>query len=343
MHVTPRPTKNILLKAALDAFDAKPAEAQMFASRLVDVIGFCRKKACTATSGKKLSGPVRKVVSVLRRQGEFGSLGEKLVAKARTLQKRASEASSEGARLTKRNRLATIRPNSRAAIMAMHGVREPSSAAGASSSSHMLLPGPVIISGSDSSSIEELSDSCEEVPQATVSPPVTEGSREKGKYCQYLDSEHNCLVRLFPDGILQKAKMKPGSQGFCEAFFDEEGPINTELPNIMLQPIQKRPAGRKRPAAAVAAESSRSRTARTSNPMQDIPSCPLRRNNHPLLCTRLGKRQHHSLLLPLEQRVRLLPLLLFAMSATGTRNYITKTFRATASAKSSAARNKSSH
>ena len=52
--VTPRPTKNILLKAALDAFDAKPAEAQMFASRLVDVIGFCRKKACAATSGNKL-------------------------------------------------------------------------------------------------------------------------------------------------------------------------------------------------------------------------------------------------------------------------------------------------
>jgi len=97
------------------------------------------------------------------------------------------------------------------------------------------------------------------------------------------------LVRLFPDGILQKAKMKPGSQGFCEAFFDEEGPINTELPNIMLQPIQKRPAGRMRPAAAVAAESSQEQDGEDEQPDAGHPVMPLAEEQSSALVHQVGE------------------------------------------------------
>jgi len=67
---------------------------------------------------------------------------------------------------------------------------------------------------------------------------------------QFMDGHLHCLVRVFDNGTRVMASMQPGEGGFAQAWFGSEGPIDTEVPNLVLlssKKVLKKPAASKPP------------------------------------------------------------------------------------------------
>jgi hypothetical protein len=62
-------------------------------------------------------------------------------------------------------------------------------------------------------------------------------SATAAKPLDYTDSCQTALVRLYPDGRLVTAAMAQGPNGFGIARFGDEAPVETELPNLLLEPV----------------------------------------------------------------------------------------------------------
>ena len=70
LRATARPTQKVLEEAAVGAWDMEPGEAELFAQRVASAASFCRTKSRQASSGKKLSPAVMRIVQVLRQTSE---------------------------------------------------------------------------------------------------------------------------------------------------------------------------------------------------------------------------------------------------------------------------------
>jgi len=69
----------------------------------------------------------------------------------------------------------------------------------------------------------------------------------------WLDSAARCMKRQ-KGSTIETARMVPGDEDFAMAIFDNEAPVRTEMPNILLKAfpvVMKKPAGRKKKKAAV--------------------------------------------------------------------------------------------
>ena len=50
---------------------------------------------------------------------------------------------------------------------------------------------------------------------------------------EYFDLNSGVVVRAFPDGLLEKATMLPGSDGFMEGIFEDGKIFKTDMPNLL--------------------------------------------------------------------------------------------------------------
>jgi hypothetical protein len=94
LDVTLRPTSKLLKSACQMVFSCQPDEAQLWADRIAAAFQYCRSKIQHATTGTRLCDAVKRVgrkIQLLK--GQEATLAEKLMQKARKLQRAASSPS----------------------------------------------------------------------------------------------------------------------------------------------------------------------------------------------------------------------------------------------------------
>ena len=218
----------------------------------------CRLKVKGSTSGAKLTEAVKSIGRKMKfaPQGTSvpapASLGQQLLSRARTLQRRKSEEE----KVPSSNKKA--KPDSDRDLMDLYGLTAlPAAVVGKG--------GLQIVLSSDSEEDDVATSGA--TGSASVSakafPPglQAKASREAtGLVSQFVDHSSCKLVRLMQDGTRVVADMKAGPAGFLVGVFAGESvAISTEIPNLMLSPpapkeaVMKRPAGCvRRPAKAAA-------------------------------------------------------------------------------------------
>ena len=214
----PNITAKLLRDGAIDAYKMKPWECKMFADRMHDALAYCRAKSKSMTSGKKLQPAVYHIAKALR-----GPPVKTDAADAS--QKRKSRTQPQLALQDGPEVKVAREESSRAAILALYGMKE------AGSSTAIEKP------SSSRRLAEQLTISSDDTDLDLFSRPAASKTGSAGSapsYKEYLDSGLLCLVRLHKDGRVQKAKMAEGPAGFALATFPGEAAIATELPNMML-------------------------------------------------------------------------------------------------------------
>ena len=224
----------------------------------------CRASAKSVTSGKKTNAAVLRVVKALGVGAEAAPerkrvLGPFATKAGRELRRRISDEAptaswAEAARSSKLARLASEASGSedlprtrRQEIMAKYGIRDmalPVAEEPTREAEEVLVvedddldPGAIVVSGDES-----MDDGLGRVAAAPAAGDATP------PFVQYVDSREATLVRVYKaTGKVVKAKMLPGPSGFGQAWFGEEGPIDTEVPNLSLDAptagaVMKRPA-----------------------------------------------------------------------------------------------------
>ncbi len=270
LEETLRPSVRLLARAAKEAFQVTEAEGKVFAERMCACITHIRTKHRQATSGKKLSSPVQRLVLLVRqvegRQSEGRpssssldphlarprlpcKLGDSLKRKARELLRKSSGASSVSSEVRVRAKV----PASAKDILAGYGVE----VAMGPPSSPIVLESSSEFQGGDSGSTglslavpPSRSGGSARASSAASGLAAASGEEAPGEvaggegYKQYLDSGLLALVRLYKDHTMKVASMSPGPDGFAIASFDDqEGGIVTELPNVLLSEVPAAGAG----------------------------------------------------------------------------------------------------
>jgi hypothetical protein len=100
LYVTPRPTKGILVPGCLKAFEVNAAQANMFSERILCAITFCRDKAHSMTSGKKVCRieGVKEIVDVMLKVKQTSL--QQLVGKGKNLLPVLEESQETGKSVT---------------------------------------------------------------------------------------------------------------------------------------------------------------------------------------------------------------------------------------------------
>ena len=76
----------------------------------------------------------------------------------------------------------------------------------------------------------------------TVASSDAEGADDSPPPLQFLGSAARCMVRVLPAGQRVSASMVVGPDGFARAVFPGEAPVPTEMPNLLLGSVLKRPS-----------------------------------------------------------------------------------------------------
>lgn len=252
-----KPTVRLLSAGAKVAFAADDVKGRMFAERIVCAISYCRKKAKSMTSGKKLSHGVKVVIKALREShGQRSPApGAPLWKGARKLAKRYSEASEQSApRVEHCSKKARTVDGEQQGIKHVAQTKDQSSAS-SSSCYDARLSVLALYGGADktlptaddavslSSSIQELEeDMIDEGPSLyDEDDMVTEGKAQQTAgllFSQYTDCRKGVLVRDY--GFRkEEAKMVPGSSGFAKAIFENGDEEESEVPNAFLKCVEE--------------------------------------------------------------------------------------------------------
>ena len=248
LQVTPRPTKDLMQKAASEAFGKiSAAVAMAFGERLCAAFVYCRLKSKSVKSGKKLSPGTKIVVNhMLKLQNRleipeqpWSPLSGRPPVEKLTLGQKLKQQSK--VRLVSSSKPAQLPlaedddelalPSSRASILALYGC---------GSSDRVVSFLQRTKEPSSCSVVQEIESSQEAMPAANLK-------------LQYLDRAKLCMVRVYSDGSSKVAGLKPSSSGFGVAHFPGESEIPTEVPNLLLKQVSsKRPypgAAKKRPSS----------------------------------------------------------------------------------------------
>jgi hypothetical protein len=224
---TPRPNAKVLQAAAVEAFQVEEGEAKAFAGRICSCISFCRTKGKSMTSGAKVSLGVRAIVAKLKSlKDEPGedlpnteTMGKKF--RKKTLQRyRSNESDGQPSEPS-----SYVWPSTAQEIHSFYNLP----------SGSMDRPPP-----------EEIVSS-QEVDLTAQQPRP---SQDAGACIPWLDRKEMCMKRVSGTGDIVKSRMHIGPSGWAMAQFDSEVSFATEMPNLMLSIVRKKPAARKRPAAA---------------------------------------------------------------------------------------------
>ena len=240
LKATPRLNTGLLKIACVQAFQVSESEAHMFSSKIIQCVSYCRNKAKSFTTGSKTAHGVKLIVKTLN------SFKTPCVELTASLKKRALSRMHSDESKSSNKRVKPIDGNStckiagsssrasQSEICAIYGLKEKVSLP--------LMEDDFVCVSDDASSVPS-QVSPQKVQEIHDSPKKTNSN------AVWLNSESCCLQRLSLGGVIHSAKMEQGKDGFCDAFFDEESPIKTEMPNLTLyikQEALKRPAAAKK-------------------------------------------------------------------------------------------------
>jgi hypothetical protein len=229
LEQTPRPIVKGLQAAAVEAFQSDEGEAKAFASSICHCISFCRIKGKSMTSGAKVSSGVKAIVAKLKSLKDepaqdlpnTETMGKRF--RKRTLQRYRSNESADGQPSEPPN---YVWPSTTQQIQSLYNC----------SSGSMDCGHPEeIVSSQD--------------VDLTAEEPTSK--KDVGAGIPWLDRKALCMKRVSATGDIISSKMYEGTSGWAMAQFFSEDSFVTEMPNIMLRIVKKRPAAAiKRPAAA---------------------------------------------------------------------------------------------
>ena len=268
LTLSARPTQCWISAACLLAYQKiDKAEAKTFGQRLCQCCQHCFNKKLQATTGKKLSQPMKRILSVISKGQRPQSQGDLLRRHAaRQLKRRKSNESEKGTPVKGTSQMysdmiapASSNPAQSSASTA-HGLYE------AMLGNSHAFPNTI---ASGSQEVELIVSSQEEPEQKIPNNallPTCDGSATSTK-ASWFDPSHNAMARSSSTspGQVVVASMEPGKDGFCVATFPGEKPFVTEVANVLLKKssaaeqtekgtaTKKRPATKslKRPAAAL--------------------------------------------------------------------------------------------
>jgi len=238
LKATPRPLSSSLKDAATLAWKIDGGVADTFAYKISQAVAHCRPKKKQSTSGKKLSRGTHKVVEFMN--SVPSPTNAKLGKFARMVRRHLSDESDH------------MSSNEKLPVTISS---EGGSCASSSTGTFATIASLSDLYGTDltghhrhSECVELLSSQEVEVVEV-VDKPAT-----KSKPVQYFDNIKCAVVREFPGGKRDVAKMVEGPRGMAIASFAGEKSFETECPNLLLKPVvHKRPAAlvKKKPAAVM--------------------------------------------------------------------------------------------
>ena len=227
LNKTPRPTKDLLVKACRKVHPEVAQEAvSTWASKILDTICFIRAKAKSSTSMAKVSFKIKGLVRLVKKLKEHDPSTEKFGHS-----KSQSENSLDDCFIMSEGSKSSSSKATRAEIFAAYGLGNDLGSSKASST-----PSTLAIKDREVIEID---------PSQDTTAPIA---------LQWFDASENVMKRKLADGTVCNAKMSVGRNGFLMMQFDCETPVETEIPNMMITPVLKRPAASKskvfkRPAA----------------------------------------------------------------------------------------------
>ena len=256
LMLSARPTQSWITSAVLKTYQTVgSSEAKSFGQQLAQTCQYCFRKKLQVTTGKKVSGAMRRILSVISSAKRPQSPGDMLRHNA-ALKRKATSETGEPSPLKPLQRTGELYSN----------MLTPKKASSSTAQLYASMLGEGVsspkVSASGSDAIVLSSDDDDQVPLASssskVAPvplPTTTSTSEK--VAHWYDPAHKALVRHGKSaGELEIAHMAPGAGGFCTATFGGGEPLATEIPNVLLkQPeIPKKSAAKakqsfKRPAA----------------------------------------------------------------------------------------------
>lgn len=225
---TPRPTEVVLQQALVLAYSVSRNIARDVASSINLCVKLIREKGQSATSGRKLSPAMWRLVQRLRESSMTGSPSE------RKHQSRASQSTgslgsknSEPGNATSPSSASKATP---AAILAMYGVTdddvesEPEAAQDALSIS------------SDDVSVKTELFADDAVDETALEVPGS-GSDLMPVGKPYFDPSKGVFLQILSDGSQQEGQMTPGANGFCTVSFpgSDIEPFESQVPNLFLE------------------------------------------------------------------------------------------------------------
>jgi hypothetical protein len=227
LSVSTRPTQ-ALIKAGLQlAFETVSiATCTSFVALMASAISYARNTKKSVKSGTKLTGPMLRLVRALDTASTSPLKKQTQALEKRKLKKHVSDVSV----VSIASDVSSVAPSTAAAS---HG---------ASSSAAYQKAFTSYFEVSPARNTRKIAKT------AVASAP---SSTTAAKPLEYIDSCQNALVRLYPDGRLVVAAMAQGPNGFGIARFGDEAPVETELPNLLLEPVTdaKAPRVLKKPSA----------------------------------------------------------------------------------------------
>ena len=239
VSTTPRPIKQILAEASADAWDYDHSTADLFAVRVISAVHHCRVKAKQCTSMKKLPAAVAAVAQTLKRASLNRESPQRRDSQEAASPTKGKFVMSIVAKRSLSDRGGPVLParDDATALKQRYGLPPVPDVLEVVSSQEAICSDAVVL-------CDRLSGI--HVRDEAASSSDCPAPREQ---VQYFDSKALTMVRATESGKIT-AKMIMGANGFAQAVFEGEEPIDTECPNVLLRPVMKRPAGvMKRPAA----------------------------------------------------------------------------------------------
>ena len=217
LMLSARPTQSWITSAVLKTYQTVgSSEAKSFGQQLAQTCQYCFRKKLQVTTGKKVSGAMRRILSVISSAKRPQSPGDMLRHNA-ALKRKATSETGEPSPLKRKplQRTGELNSNMLTPKKASSNTAQPqASTVGEGVSSPM-------VSASGSDAIVVSSDDDDQVPLASssskVAPvplPTTTSTSEK--VAHWYDPAHKALVRHGKSaGELGIAHMAPGAGGFC--------------------------------------------------------------------------------------------------------------------------------
>jgi hypothetical protein len=262
VRATPRPTSAVMSKAASAAWRCDAHEAVFFSTRILAAIRYCRVKKFQASSYKKTNSSVALVARALQSHGL--TAGEKLMkSNARALKVRISETKSpkKSPKKMRHLRATASTPKASPKKAPAEEIRLPVAPAGEPRSSRevedRLARLQRLYGGKTSESRDDevvsVSDSISVTSQVELDADVAESSTVKADAheqangsCKFVESfnAHTLqMTKVYTDGSEEIGVLARGPCGFATVQFKGEEPKQTEVPNILLEPLLKTSAG----------------------------------------------------------------------------------------------------
>ena len=263
---TERLNPSLAKKCLKDVFGAVEG-IELFGQRLAEALSWVRNKAKSATTGAKLSPPVRNIIGSIRKEKSVVSKPSVAKEEPRSSSSSSSKQQSELILPTSGSKKPRIqKADTKADIYRLYGVTLPQSSLQeivvqssqeifSSQEAAAQQPPAPMQEESDDDMMGNSEDQSDKAEQGKALKPrmAAAGSTE------WVDStkEPMVMVRVHSSGTREESPLEKGEGGFCQARFGDEV-VQTEVPNLMLEPLPvvfKKPAKKQKHSEGIVSSS----------------------------------------------------------------------------------------